>query len=135
MLYNIVTGYWHPEVPRRKPEEIIIMRCLIHDLAELEYIFTDGQANAAFSRHFDDLQYLGQIDWDCIQKGDFSKSGDDVDRPRRYQAEFMVKDHIPQNYIESLFVVNTETKEKVDKVLQKHGINDLPVQINRNYYF
>jgi len=32
MLYNIVTGYYTPKVPRRSKEEIIVVRCLLETL-------------------------------------------------------------------------------------------------------
>jgi hypothetical protein len=33
MLYNIITGYWHPKVLKRNRSEIIVIRCLITDLS------------------------------------------------------------------------------------------------------
>lgn len=107
MLFNIITGYRHPVVQRRNKDEILVIRCLIEKLAELpKWFFTNGQGNDMASSHYNKLADLEQIDWDCIQKSDFSKSDGDYDRQRRYQAEFLVHKMVPLESIESLNVYN-----------------------------
>ena len=135
MLYNIITGYWHPLVPRRNRNEILIIRCLISDLATFpQWFFTDGQANAIISNHYNDLSDLDQIDWKSIQNSDFSKSNGDYDRPRRYQAEFLVYEQVPLEKVESLNVYDNQTADIVTNILKQNNIN-LAVNIQPQYFF
>ena len=135
MLYNIVTGFRAPLVPKLPKEQILVIRCLISDLAKLNrFFFTDGQANTAITKHYTDLDYLGEIDWDSIQKSNFSKS-EDFDRPRRYQAEFLVHGHVPVSSIQSLHVYNEKAAQYVKNELDKLGIINLQVHITPDYFF
>src|SRR5690606_31118509 len=136
MLYNIVTGHRAPKVPKVPRENILVIRCLIEQLAKCgRYFFTDGQANVSNgTNHFHDLKDLDKIDWSIIQTSSFSKSTDDLDRARRYQAEFLVHDHVPVSAVESIVVYNKFAQARVEaqlKELQK----ELSVQIIRNYFF
>lgn len=135
MLYNIITGYWHPKVPKRNRNEISVIRCLIAELVKFpQWFFTDGQGNDMISNHYNNLVNLSQIDWQSIQKNDFSKSDGDYDRPRRYQAEFLVHRQIPLTSIESLNVYNDQVEKDVTKILNQNNIN-LAVNIKPKYFF
>ncbi|HEY1056367.1 MAG TPA: DUF4433 domain-containing protein [Emticicia sp.] len=135
MLYNIVTGYYAPKVPKRNKDEIIVIRCLIEDLVKCpEWFFTDGQANDGESIHYNDLAHLDQIDWNCIQNGNFSKSDGDYDRQRRYQAEFLVRDSVPIECVESISVYNDTLKDWAENKIKKFGLK-IPVHIRKPYFF
>ena len=124
MLYNIITGFRHPVVPKRKPEEILVVRCRIEELAKLPYFFfIDGQGNDMVTRHFDDLVYLDEIDWRSIQESNFQKTDRDFDRARRYQAEFLVREEVPVTSFESLNVYNKQASRYVEQVLTEKNIN------------
>lgn len=135
MLYNIITGYWHPLVPWRNRSEILVIRCLIEDMTTLpRWFFTDGQGNDMASGHYNDLEELDEIDWHCIQNSDFTKSDGDFDRPRRYQAEFLVHHEVPIESIESLNVYNQQAADVVIDILNENNIN-LAVNIQPQYFF
>jgi hypothetical protein len=135
MLYNIITGYWHPKVPRRNRDEILVIRCLIENLAQLpQWFFTDGQGNDIASSHYKDLTDIDKIDWHCIQHSDFSKNDGDYDRPRRYQAEFLVQNVVPLSAIESLNVYNQAAATAVQAILKENNIN-LAVNLLSQYFF
>nr|WP_295930648.1 DUF4433 domain-containing protein [uncultured Dyadobacter sp.] len=124
MLYNIVTGYWAPLVPQLSREEIIVVRSEINVLSRNgRFFFTDGQANAAYSRHYRDLKDLDKIDWESIQNSNFQKSDLDTDRPRRYQAEFLVHSHVPLESIESFIVYNENAEAIVNSHLNSARLN------------
>lgn len=136
MLYNIITGYKAPLVPKLHKEDVLVIRCLINDIADgNKFFFTDGQANTQITNHFNDLKHLNEIDWQSIQNGNFSKSDGDFDRPRRYQAEFLIEKHVPVSKIESLHVFNNNAQNYVNSVLDKFGIINLRVQITPLYFF
>ena len=135
MLFNIVTGYYAPKVPRRSKNEIIAVRCLITELAKQpKWFFTDGQANDDNTEHYNDLNYLEKIDWNCIQSGDFTKSAADYDKQRRYQAEFLVYHEVPLECIEGICVYDAETEKWVKNELNKSGL-EIPVYIHKHYFF
>lgn len=124
MLYNIVTGYWAPLVPKLEREKILIMRSEIAILSRnSRFFFTDGQANTAYSNHYHDLKDLDKIDWESIQQSNFQKSDLDTDRPRRYQAEFLVHSHVPLESIESFLVYNEHAEALVNAQLELAGLN------------
>lgn len=136
MLLNIVSGYWHPVVPKRSKEEIIVIRCLLDRLVELDrFFFSDGQANVtSVSQHYNDLENLDEIDWDIIHKSDFKKDLDDSDKQRRYQAEFLVHMHVPVSHIESIHVYS----EKAAKIVKTELANTdliLPIKVTKEYFF
>lgn len=135
MLYNIITGYWHPKVPKRNRNEILVIRCLIEKLADPSlFFFTDGQGNDSLTNHYNDLTYLDEIDWESIQHGNFSKTDDDIDRARRYQAEFLVRNEVPVSSFESLNVYNRHAAKYAEDILKKKNIN-LVVNVQPKYFF
>ncbi|MBC7554061.1 MAG: DUF4433 domain-containing protein [Taibaiella sp.] len=136
MQYNIVTGYWEPEVPKLNRQYLLVIECRIEVLAGLErFLFTDGQANAAVTTHYNDLQYISAIDWLNIQHGHFHKSDGDFDRPRRYQAEFLVHHHVPVESINALFVHNEKAATFVKEKLKEADNKNLKVHVQPELYF
>lgn len=134
ILYNIITGYYAPRVPKRAPDEIIIIRCQIKILAtQPKWFFTDGQANDGESNHYGSLKHLDRIDWDCIQNSLFAKS-EDYDRPRRYQAEFLVKDVVPAECIESI-CVNSKKMQTWAQEQVKNAGKMIEVKVIPHYFF
>lgn len=135
MLYNIITGYRDPLVPKRAAEELIILRSSIKELSKLpKWFFTDSQANDMQTRHYNNLHDLDKVDWDCIREGNFEKSVDDYDRSRRYQAEFLVFQAVPLDYIESINVCSQAVANRVATKLKRINCN-LAVHIQPAYFF
>lgn len=135
MLYNIITGYYSPLVPKRTRNEILVVRCEIQKLATLtKWFFTDGQANDMITNHFNNLKDLTKIDWYSIQNSNFSKDNGDFDRPRRYQAEFLVYNEVPLSYFESLNVYDKNSQKLVSKILLQNNIN-LAINVKPEYFF
>lgn len=136
MLYNIITGFREPIVKKRLKSELMVIRSVINDLSKIgKFFFTDGQANVtSMTNHFNDLKYLSAIDWDIIQKSDFSKNETDNDKQRRYQAEFLVYKHVPVSSIESINVYNDKAETIVKKEMAKTNIL-LPIHITKEYFF
>lgn len=62
---------------------------------DLCFVFTDGHAVMTFTDFFDDLNYLGAIDWDVMESRYWNDTNEDNDRKRRRQAEFLVRYFFP----------------------------------------
>lgn len=135
MLFNIITGYQAPVVPKQNKEDILVIRCLVQKLVGLpQWFFTDGQANKSFTKHFNNLADYNKIDWVSIQNSNFKNDADDPDRSRKYQAEFLVHSAVPVACIESLNVYNKTAKNYVVEQLKQNNIN-LAVNIQPQYFF
>ncbi len=137
MLYNIQTGYYAPLVPMRRPEEILVIRCKMVDLAHYasRWFFTDGQANDVASRHYNDLSQLDAIDWENIYACNFKKSDGNTDRARKYQAEFLVQHEVQVDWIESFCVYNENASKKVNNLLNNTNFTHISVHTHAQYYF
>lgn len=135
MLYNIVTGYWEPIVPKIAKKDLIIIQCEINVLTKANrFFFTNGQANDALTKHYSDLSQLNEVDWKIIQQSEFNKSAADFDKARRYQAEFLVYYHVPVTAIESILVYNEGTAKFVINELSQSGVT-LPIHISPKSFF
>ncbi len=136
MLFNIVTGFRQPIVPKRQKEDIIVIRCRIKDLSVLgKFFFTDGQANEqTMTKHYYDLADLDKIDWGIIHNSDFKRNADDTDKTRRYQAEFLVHSYVPANVIESINVYNEKAATFVQAEMAKTDLI-IPIRIVKEYFF
>ena len=135
MLYNIVTGYWEPIVPKIAKKHLIIIQCEINVLTKVNrFFFTNGQANDALTKHYSDLSQLNEVDWKIIQQSEFNKSAADFDKARRYQAEFLVYYHVPVTAIESILVYNEGTAKFVINELSQSGVT-LPIHISPKSFF
>ena len=89
MLYNIRTGY---NVPHVQNSDIIILVTSLARLAELNvpFVFSDRHAYLASALFYNQLNDLGQIDWDILERNDFKGDPDDPGKKERYQAEALV---------------------------------------------
>ena len=136
MLLNIITGYRKPVVKMIPKDKIIIVRCVISELAKLDkFFFTDGQANErSITKHYSDLKYLDCIDWEIIQNCDFKRTVDDTDKTRRYQAEFLVYNQVPIKCIESIIVFNDKAAKFVKTEMAKTDLL-FPIHTNKEYFF
>lgn len=135
MMYNIITGYYKPRVPQRSKEELIVIRCLIEELAQRpQWFFTDGQANDGETGHYADLKHLNKIDWHSIQNSIFAKTANDYDLQRRYQAEFLVHDAVPANCFESICVYSNKMHAWAQNQLNNEG-KMTEVRIIKPYFF
>jgi|TARA_R110002073_G_scaffold11861_1_gene53254 hypothetical protein len=95
MLYNIYTG--RGGVRRVANPDIVILVSSLHQVAEmaLPFAFTDRHAYTATANYYNDVQQLGAIDWPLLQKRDFQRSVDDPEKVERYQAEALIRGHVP----------------------------------------
>jgi hypothetical protein len=136
MLFNIVTGYREPVVKKRPKQDIIVVRCLIKDLSKIgRFFFTDGQANEkTLTTHYNDLSDLDRIDWNIIRRSDFKRDAADTDKTRRYQAEFLVYEHVPTRFIESIHVYNDKAATFVQKEMAKTDLL-IPLHVTKEYFF
>jgi hypothetical protein len=116
MMYNIHTGR---RVQQRHNSEIIFFVSSIFKLEEdgLPFIYTDQHAKAANANFFTDPEHLEQIDWDILQRRDFSRTDADPGKQVRYQAEALVYQSVPMSAILHLCCFDDETKTRVEAMV------------------
>ena len=52
------------------------------------FVFSDGHGLAAFTEWFDDLEFLGQIDWQVVAARYWADTANDMDRQRKNRLNF-----------------------------------------------
>jgi len=118
MLYTINQG----NVPNYTQGQAALIH-LVSDVEDidargLDFVFTDGHAVMQFTDFFDDLDYLGAIDWDVMESRYWSDTNEDNDRKRRRQAEFLVRNFFPWELITEIGVINYTIQSQVENILQ-----------------
>jgi len=129
MLYNIKNGY--KGVTKRPQNEIIYIVCRLEDIIKCckHWFFTDGHAKAQMSFPYNDIKHLNEIDWDIVGQRFWNNTEDDIDRVRRKQAEFLVKDHVPVECIRGVAVFDEASRTVVENIIRKLGL-DISVKVN-----
>lgn len=116
MLLNIKTG-WRG-VKRHSQSEIIFIVTNVKYILENcgEWCFTDGHAKEAITTFYNDLNDLSQLDWEAIRRRKWNNTLDDMDRQRKKQAEFLVRDFVPVECIRGIYVYNEHSKIKIQQI-------------------
>lgn len=98
MLNRIVTGMG---VPRRHRDEIIIFVTSLRLLRKtgVPFVISDRHAYLRAAHHSTDLSVLDTLPWDAITRHDFRKNYEDLEPFERYQAEALVRRHLPANLL------------------------------------
>jgi len=138
MLYNIITGHSVTKVPQ---EDIVYLCCRLVELTtrNFKWCYTDGNAAAAISKFFNNLEGIeANIDWHSIRTTDFrdDNADGDEDRIRKKQAEFLVNEYVPVEYIRKIVVHNTLMQFEVKEIIDRMKL-DIDVLINPKgkFYF
>ncbi len=137
MLYNIYTGY---AVAKHAQHEIIYLCCQVREIAasNLQWCFTDGNAAKKISEFYNDITDLDKLDWHSITTTDFKddNADGDPDRKRKKHAEFLIRNHVPIEYIQGIVVYNQERHDYVAALVQQYNRN-ITVHVNpkKQFYF
>jgi hypothetical protein len=102
--------------------------------ANLPFVFTDGQAEMATSRFFDDINQLDEIDWEIMRDKMWRDTAEDGDRKRRRQAEFLVYNNFPVSLIGGIGVISENIRKQVEEILNEMKVK-MPVVVKRHWYY
>ncbi|WP_164126415.1 type II toxin-antitoxin system toxin DNA ADP-ribosyl transferase DarT [Sphingobacterium luzhongxinii] len=130
MLYIIMKGYQGVTKYPQKDIVFIVVNSADIIAQGADYVFTDRHAKstlAQFSTNPDDLHLLK---WDVIRSKDWKNTENDFQRMDFKQAEFLVKDHIPVNFINRIFVKTEAKKVEIEIIVRNLGL-DIPVIVAR----
>jgi len=118
-----------------QPNEIIYLVCSLEKIVQSDFLFyfSDAHANDNFSSLYDKTQIdkINDIlDWKAIKAPDWGGDGN-MDTKHKKQAEFLLKNDLPPEYISKYGCFNELTK----KQLIEMGIPAAQVKVNQNAYF
>jgi len=103
-------------------EPMIYLVAHAQDLATqgCKFAFSDGHGLAAFTRWFDDLAALDEIDWESVKARYWADTEDYPDRQRRKQAEFLAHGEVPWGLISEISVSTQGMQRRVAAILGKN---------------
>ncbi|GCC51274.1 DUF4433 domain-containing protein [Chryseotalea sanaruensis] len=137
MLLNIKTG--QRDVTKRHQREIIYICCRLSDVVAQceEWCFTDGHAKTvSLTEFYNDLKDLDEVDWSIVDERYWRNDVNDIDRVRRKQAEFLVKDYAPVDCVEQIIVYDASALAKAQEIVEDLELQ-IQVKVNpgNNYYY
>lgn len=133
MLYKIQKE--NNEVPTIPQEEIIYLVTTVHNVTKHtdQFVFFDGHGFESLTRCFNSLDDLKEVDMEAVGAKWWS-SVTDPDLMRRKQAEFLVKNSLPLNYLKGIAVYNKKAENQVKSLLSEYNV-ELPLKIKKDYYY
>lgn len=100
----------------------------------IAWMFTEGHAEIAFSKFFNELRDLDKIDWKVMGSKYWTDTLTDNDRKRRRQAEFLVHEFFPWDLINEIGVYDAGTAALVNEHL-KAAKHKPTVTVRTNWYY
>lgn len=134
MLLNIKTGF--RGITRRPQSDIVYIVCKATDIVEKckEWCFTDGHAKTSITEFYNNMDDIGEVDWDIVGERYWHNTEEDFDKMRRKQAEFLVKTKVPVSCFAGIGVYNEEKRILVQEIVDNLDL-DIPVRIKSSYYY
>lgn len=117
MLLNLHTGRVAGYSGGQDPLIYLATTVQAVQAAGYQFVFSDGHGLANFTRWFDNLADLGQVDWEVVKAKFWADRPEDNDRQRRKQAEFLVWEGLDWSLIQGIGVRISTVKEQVEGIL------------------
>lgn len=133
MMLNIHTGRG---VPKYHNNKIIILVSSLRAVAKnnIKFLFTDRHALCELANYFNSLDELINIDWLLLQKRDFQRDPEDLEKMERYQAEALVHQHLPISGLEGIVCYSNELELQIKQEINMKGLT-LQVLTRPEWYF
>lgn len=132
MLYAIFCGKVEGYAGGQQPVVYLCSSTEAVDAANLEWVFTEGHADMAFTDFFDDFEHLGRIDWPLMESKYWFATDSDPDRSRRRQAEFLVHNFFPWTLVTNIAVYDASKEKAAIAILKGQSPT---VQIRKGWYY
>jgi hypothetical protein len=134
MLLNIRTGWGG--ITKRENDEIVIVVSSLHKLRrdKIPFLFTDRHAYLEAAQYLADLAQLDRIDWEHLQKRDFKRDVNDLDKVERYQAEALVHKHLPVGNLSGIVCYSDSVAVSLNALMKQRGMTT-SVVVRPSWYF
>ncbi|MCT1538767.1 MULTISPECIES: type II toxin-antitoxin system toxin DNA ADP-ribosyl transferase DarT [Lysinibacillus] len=134
MLYACATGFASSYDEGQEPIIYLVSNTDLIIKNDVDFVFTDGQANSNGTYFYKDIADLDNIDWDLIESWSWRNTDEDNDRKRRKQAEFLVHEFFSNELIVEIVVNNNNIAEIIEDILRDANIQ-IPVYVRENWYY
>ena len=136
MMLQLKTGQVEGYDEGQEPLIYLVSTAQTVERSGTSFVFSNGHGIAAYTDWYDDLAELDQVDWDMVYQRYWADNVDDMDRQRRKQAEFLVHEFCDWSLIESIAVVNTRMKTKVENIVNRFSADKRrDVHIKPEWYY
>jgi hypothetical protein len=136
MLYAIHKGY--VEGYQGGQDHILHLVTQIELIVQrgLRFVFSDGHAEMAISKFYNDLDRLDVIDWKVMKSNWWNDTLEYPDRKRRRQAEYLVKTFLPWDLITKIGVRLVKTQAQVKAIIEQNSEDHYPIiEQERGWYY
>lgn len=119
-------------------EPLVYLRTTVQAVARAgcPFVFTDGHGLATFTRWFNNLDDLDEVDWSVVRNRFWHDTPDDNDRKRRKQAEFLVWQGLDWDLLDGIGVFNADMEQLVQGIIAGYPERkQVPVHVTRNLYY
>lgn len=119
-------------------DEIIYLRSTVEEMVtrDRKFVYSDGHGLARFTKWFDDLAKLKELDWEVIYADQWNDTAELPDRERRKQAEFLVYQSCGWSRVLEIGVMTRTMKARVATVLKAHSqCKAPPVSVREEWYY
>lgn len=103
--------------------------------ADLPFLFSSGHPLVAPSQFYEALPEMAHLDWLLFAAQFWNKTASDPDRPRRRQAEFLVRGFVPFQILRGIGTRDEVVAEQVRAILRDRGNAGIPVKPMPNWYY
>jgi hypothetical protein len=135
MLYKIKTGHGVQQISQH---EIIYLCCRFQEItgSGRQCCFTNGNAATSITKFYNEEEGHEKLDWKSIHSVDWSDNNadGDHDRMRKKHSEFLVKDHVPVEFIRTIVVLTEEKKRWAEQIIHEKG-QQINVHLDNEYKF
>ena len=110
---------------QRPSHELVYIVSTVKRLVEarIAFVFTDRHACANAALAFDDPSELGRIDWQILQQSDFRRDNADPGKLERYEAELLVRSHMPVEAMAGIVCFDSATRDNLIALARAAGCN------------
>jgi ssDNA thymidine ADP-ribosyltransferase, DarT len=136
MLLQLKTGQVAGYTEGQEP--LVYLRTTVQAVTQAgcPFVFTDGHGLAKFTRWFDDLAHLDEVDWPLVRDRFWADTPDDNDRKRRKQAEFLVWQGLDWDLLDGIGVFSDGMRQRVQGIIAGcPERRQVPVRVTRNLYY
>jgi hypothetical protein len=116
--------------------DIAIFVASLHRLAQdgIPFVIADRHAYLATAKFVGDISGLELLDWPRLQTRDFKHDPDDPSKFERYQAEALIRDHLPVSALAGILCYGPEQAKILQEQVDVHRCSTRVFQ-RRDCYF